>query len=122
MEDNLTIIKREFEQLKGQLVITQSWTIERLIAISTDDEDYYYVTYNGKKLTFNSCVGRVIQLKGKIADDDYNSLFSIAKLNDVDYTYKNKKERREYREDITQCFSFDNGSEKLLTEIYWKLN
>ena len=33
MEDNLKIILEEFEKLKGQFVITDLWTIERLVAI-----------------------------------------------------------------------------------------
>jgi hypothetical protein len=121
MEDNLTIILRQFERLKGQLVITASWEIERLIAISSDKWDYYYVTYNGRKLIFNSCVSRLIQLKDKIDKEDYNELIRIAKLNNYDYIVKDEKDRKQIRDDLLSVF-YDDDTEILLTEVFWELN
>lgn len=82
--DNKTLILQEFENLKGQFVITASWQIERLVAIGDDDQDYYYVTYNGRKLTWNTCVGKLVPLKGKLDDVDYNEFVRLAKLNHFD--------------------------------------
>ena len=84
MEDNLTLIKGEFEKLKGQFVITDSWRIERLVAIGEDEWDYYYITYDGRKLSWNTCVGRVVPLKGHLRDKDYNEFIRLAKLNHYD--------------------------------------
>lgn len=81
---NKDIILKEFEELKGQFVITQSWKIERLIAIGEDEMDYYYITYNGRKLSWNTCVGKLIRLKGKLDDKDYNEFERIADLNHYD--------------------------------------
>lgn len=84
MDENLKHILAEFEQLKGQFVITQSHKVERLIAIGTDETDYYYVTYNGRKRVWNTCVGSIIPLKGKIDDKHYNEFIRLAKLNHFD--------------------------------------
>jgi hypothetical protein len=86
MDDNLKIILAEFEKLKGQFVITQSHVVERLIAIGSDDMDYYYVTYNGRKTIWNTCVGAIIPLKGKIDEKHYNEFIRLAKLNHFDQT------------------------------------
>lgn len=84
MVDNLTLIKAEFEKLKGQFVITDSWKIERLIAIGEDEHDYYYITYDGRKLHWNTCVGRLVPLKGYLRDRDYKEFIRLAKLNHFD--------------------------------------
>ena len=70
---------------KGQFVITSSWKIERLVGIGDDKEDWYYLTYDGRKLKWNSCVGRLMPLKGKLDDKDDNELIRIAKLNHYDH-------------------------------------
>lgn len=77
-------ILRQFDELKGQFVITGSWKIERLVAIGEDTMDYYWITYNGRKLTWNTCVGRVMPLKGYLREKDYFELIRIAKLNHYD--------------------------------------
>ena len=79
-------IKQEFEVLKGQFVITEGaqHNIERLVAIGQDQHDYYYVTYNGRKLTWNTCVGRIMPLKGYLRYKDYNLLIDSARLNQFD--------------------------------------
>lgn len=41
MTDHLTLIKAEFEKLKGQFVITDGWRIQRLVEIGEDEYDYY---------------------------------------------------------------------------------
>ena len=84
MTDNKKLILAEFEKLKGQFVITASWKIERLIAVGEDDQDYYWITYNGRVLTWNTCVGRIMPLKGHLLDQDYAELIRLAKLNHYD--------------------------------------
>lgn len=84
MTDNKTLILQEFEKLKGQFVITSSWRIERLIAIGEDIHDYYYITYDGRKLKWNTCVGRVVPLKGHLRKKDYDEFVRLAKLNHFD--------------------------------------
>jgi hypothetical protein len=82
--DNKTLMIQEFEKLKGQFVITASWEIERLVAIGEDEYDYYYITYNGRKLTWNTGVGKLVPLKGKLDDVDYNEFVRLARLNHLD--------------------------------------
>jgi hypothetical protein len=130
MDSNLKLIFEEFEKLKGQFVITQSWEIERLIAIAEDDQDYYYVTYNGKKLCFNTCVGRLIPLKGFLRDSDYDQFIRTAKLNHLDQincfggreSKENKREILEYINQHKKEITTINLPDKFLTEICWDLN
>jgi hypothetical protein len=84
MTDNKTLILAEFEKLKGQFVINASWEIERLVAVGEDEWDYYWITYDGRKLKWNTCVGGLMPLKGHLRDKDYNKLVRLAKLNHFD--------------------------------------
>lgn len=136
MTNNLKHILEEFEKLKGQFVITQSHRIERLVAIGDDSIDYYYITYDGRKLVWNTCVGKIIQLKGYLEDKDYNEFIRLAKLNHFDqptiwgknpddYVEQPDKTKITYRElaekhkkQITNVESPD----MFLTEICWDLN
>lgn len=98
MVDNLTLIKGQFEKLKGQFVITASWAIERLVAIGEDELDYYWITYDGRKLMWNTCVGRLMPLKGYLRDKDYAELIRLAKLNHFDQaTLWGNKEPEKYQ-------------------------
>lgn len=81
--DNLTIITNQFNELKGQMVICSDRVL-RFIGIADDDEDYYYVLYDGRKITLHSCVGRITMLKGYILDKDYNEMVRLAKINHFD--------------------------------------
>ena len=128
-------ILAEFDQMKGQLVITESWKIERLIAISEDDMDYYYVTYDGRKLTFNTCVGAVYPLKGKLEPKHYNRFVRGALLNHQDKLVENamfsyNKPSAEKIEELKQIVSqlredliahATSHGERFLTEICWDL-
>jgi hypothetical protein len=126
MEDNKTLILKEFENLKGQFVITCSWEIERLIAIGEDEMDYYYVTYDGRRLKWNTCVGRLMPLKGYLRDEDYNELVRLARLNHFDQIglWGNDKPEEistlneQHKKEITELTSPD----KFLTEICWEIN
>jgi hypothetical protein len=84
MDNNLKIILSEFEKFKGQFVIADNHKIERLVAIGDAEDDYYYITYDGRKINWNSCVGRIMPLKGFLQDKDYNELVRLSKLNHFD--------------------------------------
>lgn len=115
MDNNLKIILDEFEQLKGQFIITMSHTIERLVAIGDDEEDYYWVTWDGRNLHWSSCVGRIIPLKGYLRDDDYNELIRLAKLNHSDQIYD------EFLKNVDDYMSTLSEKDKFLTILCWDL-
>ena len=78
---NLEKFKTEFNTLKGQFVITDNNDVQQLISIVDGEIDYYYVTFDGKKTMWHSCVGGIIPLKGFIQNKHYNRLIRIARLN-----------------------------------------
>jgi hypothetical protein len=111
---NLKLILEEYEKLKGQFVITSSWEIERLVGIGDDKEDWYYLTYDGRKLKWNSCVGRLMPLKGKLDDKDYNELIRIAKLNHYDQYDK-------IREQTIEELHKVNEKDEIVVGLYMEL-
>ena len=118
-------LKQEWEEHKGEFVLTQSHTLSRFIAIGYDGDDYYYVTYDGREITWNSAVGKLIYLKGKLDDYDYNSFIRLAKLNHWDQisVWSEGKEQdeelvKEHRKKLT---THDEG-DQYLTDICWDLN
>lgn len=126
MTDNKTLILQKFETLKGQFVITDSWEIERLVAVGEDDMDYYWITYNGRKLKWNTCVGRVMPLKGHLQDKDYNELVRIAKLNHFDqaavWGIKNPQEAEAFNQThIAELLQLPEDH-KFLTQVCLELN
>lgn len=129
MSENLKIILSEFEELKGQFVITDSWRIERFVAIGEDDCDYYYVTYDGLKITWNTCVGKLVRLKNRIDDKDYKEFVRLAKINHYDQEdlwmpsdEERKKEilrlNREHKLEMTRL----EEPNRFLTEVCWDIN
>jgi hypothetical protein len=121
MDSNLQKILAQFEELKGQFVITESWEIERLIAIGDDEQDYYYVTYDGRKTKWHTCVGAIIPLKGAILGEEYNRFIRRAKLNHWDqpiWKEHNEEAIAEHKEVVLKV----NGTDKYLTEVCWDLN
>lgn len=126
MEDSKTLILREFEKLKGQFVITCSHKIERLVAVGEDEWDYYWITYNGRKFTWNTCVGSLMPLKGYLRNKDYNELVRLANLNHYDQiTYWGLNDQEEAKE-INLKHKHElmklGENERFLTEICWDLN
>jgi hypothetical protein len=83
MTDNKTLILNQFTENCGQFIIMNNKVV-RLVAIAEDEMDYYYVTYDGRKIVWHSCVGSYTVLKNKIDDKDYCELIRIAKLNHWD--------------------------------------
>lgn len=122
MNSNLQRILEEFEKYKGQFVITESWNVERLIAIGNDEQDYYYVTYNGRKTKWNTCVGSIITLKDKLSEKEYNKFIRTAKLNHWDqrsvWGSHDEEFISKHKVEVTNV----NETDKFLTEICWHLN
>ena len=85
-DSNLKLILKEFEQYKGQFVIIDD-KVERLIGVGDDSEDYYWLTWNGRKMMWSSCVMSFMPLKGYLREEDYNKLIRLAKLNHYDQIY-----------------------------------
>ena len=78
---SLQSIISDFEQHKGELVIND-FKVEQLIGVGTDDSDYYWIFNDGRKVTWATCVGGWIALRGAIPDSDYErQLLNIANLN-----------------------------------------
>jgi hypothetical protein len=125
MIDNKTLILKEFEQLKGQFVINASWNIERLVAVGSDEWDYYWITYNGRKFTWNTCVGGLMPLKGHLRDKDYNELVRLARLNHFDQANLWVKEPTKESEDFTRKHKNElmkiDSRDEFLTDICWEL-
>ena len=126
MSSNKEKILTTFEELKGQFVITTSHHIERLVAIGDDGDDYYWVTFNGRELVWNTCVGRIMPLKGYLRDEDYLELIRLAKLNHYDqfinrddaFEVMNKETVIQYRNKLLEL----DGDDRLLTNVCWDLN
>jgi hypothetical protein len=83
MNNNLKLLKDQFEENKGQFVIINNEVL-RFVCIAADDMDYYYVFYDGRKITWHSAVGSYIVLKNKIDEKDYNELVRLARINHFD--------------------------------------
>ena len=118
MDSNLKLILSEFEQLKGQFVITDMHRVERLVAIGDDNEDWYYITWTGKELHWSSCCGRIMPLKGYIREEDYDYLIHIAKLNDYDQLL----DKDVFKDTITKYISQYDDNHKFETEFCWEIN
>ena len=126
MSSNKEKFLTTFEELKGQFVITASHRIERLVAIGDDGYDYYWVTFNGRELVWNTCVGRIMPLKGYLRDEDYLELIRLAKLNHYDqfinrddaFEVMNKETVIQYRNKLLEL----DGGDRLLTNVCWDLN
>ena len=132
MEDSLKRIIEEFEKLKGQFVLGDGLggnIVMRLIAIGADDEDYYYVLWDGRKTTWQTCVGWIVPLKNKIDDKYYNEFKRLAKINHSDspecFMPRDEEARegilklnKEAKAEVEKC----NDGDKYLTEICWDIN
>lgn len=87
MELNLLILKEFFEKEKGTFVIDLYQRPARLIGLIDTEFDYYYVTFDGRDVRANTCVGRLIPLKNRIDEDDYARMVNRANFNHYDRLY-----------------------------------
>ena len=106
------LVLQDFELHKGEFIIIDDKVV-RLIAITTDEFDYYYLVYDGRMLKNYTCLIGFTPLKNKIDVSDYDKLIRSAKLNHDDQIDNDIK-----LELINKCES----SGGLLTELCWDLN
>ncbi len=122
------LILNQFEKNKGQFVIMYGKVV-RLVAIAQDNDDYYYVCYDGRKIVWHSCVGSYTVLKNKIDDKDYTEMIRLAKINHFDQddlwmpsTEEDKAQQKHYAKKHKQKMEKEEGDNKYLTPFCWDLN
>ena len=122
------LILNQFEENRGQFVIIGNKVV-RLVAIATDNDDYYYVSYDGRKIVWHSCVGSYTVLKNKIEDKDYMEMIRLSKINHYDqddflmpstanYATQQKKFAKKHKQKMEK----EEGDNKYLTPFCWDLN
>ena len=124
--ENLTIFTNQFKQYQGQFVIVNSQVL-RFIGVAEDDFDYYWIFYNGKDVILNSCLIKLIPLKGFITDFDYYTLVNSAKLRHLDQVnlfYTNGSGEpfnfnQSHRDEITNKISTNYS---ILNGLVWEIN
>jgi hypothetical protein len=131
MDDNGRKILSEFEEHKGQFVITDDHVVKRLVAVASDNFDYYWVYWDGRNIQWYSCCGGFIPLKGKIDDKHYDRLIYNAELNHYDRLYLKKETKNETQEKLykimTERIKQENErlkrkNEYYLTDFCWDIN
>jgi hypothetical protein len=129
MSETKDRILEEFEGLKGQIVLFMHGKPERLVAVGTDEWDYYWIGYDGRELKWHTCLERVIPLKGYIRDEDYNEMVRLSSINDFDQPNlwsprdDEKKEKiQQFNEEHKKEVVVLGEKDSLLTEICWDLN
>lgn len=127
MPDNKKIILNEFESLKGQFVIAGDWKVKRLVGVVGDDMGYYLLFYDGREFSLDTCLCRIVPLKRKIADRDYDEFVRIAYLNHLDIVSYEKDDSYNFcelhkEEIVLNLLKDQEHKNSLLTEICWELN
>jgi len=128
ISNNKKLLIKQFEENCGQFVIMGN-DVVRFIGIAEDDMDYYYVTYDGRKINWHSAVGSYTVLKGKIDEKDYNHLIHVAKLNHFDQddffspsTEEEKEKRKLFAISHKLEISKVSGYDKYIVPLHWELN
>lgn len=128
MTDNKTLLINQFKENCGQFIIMNNKVV-RFIGIAEDDMDYYYVTYDGRKINWHSAVGSYTVLKGKIDEKDYNDLIRMAKLNHFDQedflgpsTDVEKENQKLFAMSHKLEISKVSGNDKYIVPLHWDLN
>lgn len=76
-------ILKEFRELAGQMVL-YDLKVYRLIGVGQDEQDIYWILYDGRKFVWGTCVGWITALKGRIDDRSYGHFVHLARLNHLD--------------------------------------
>jgi len=114
----------ECTPLLGQFVIYGINKIGRLIGLvysdSPVDQDLYYVIFDGKKLVFSTCVGKVYRLKGLIDELAYSFMVHVATLNHYDQPLCTQSPIpwQQFREETAKLGQYDNW----ITPVVWDIN
>lgn len=124
-DNNLELILSFFNEHRGQFVLVDK-IVYRLIAVATDDFDYYWVLYNGRKLRWTTCLTNIVPLKNTFKDGDYQILATSSKLNDFDqveyWGHKNLQEAAKFREEHIKEITFTEGKDsRYMTELEWNI-
>jgi hypothetical protein len=98
MDSNLVKFLGEFEKHKGEFIIVEYNKVRFVLGSDLND---YYITYDGRKLKWNTCVGPFLP-KNKIDDTNYNELVRIARLNEWSEVLKNSDDKLLYNKYITE--------------------
>lgn len=88
MTETENSILNDYNKLNGEFVLVLD-KIYRLIGVlKEEDEDYYWILYDGNDVCLISCLCKLIKLKGRLLDEDYNEIIRMSKLNHLDFLYK----------------------------------
>ncbi|MCK9417342.1 hypothetical protein M0Q97_11905 [Candidatus Dojkabacteria bacterium] len=128
MENNLKIIKKEFNELKGQHVLINN-TVLRFIAIAEDKYDYLYILWDGKNIKYHTICEQIIPLKNKIDEQHYDSIIHTSRYNHLDsfdFMLPNDEEKEivkkfalKQRKDVIKSIPDDIN---VLSEFCWDFN
>ena len=92
--DNATIIQREVNQHRNELVYFVPHLVVRLLGWTDQyDDDYYWVVANGFDIQLFSCVGGFTWLKGRLSKYEYYHADHIYEINHpIEHILKEIKE------------------------------
>jgi hypothetical protein len=107
-----------FEKHKGEFVLSHG-KVFRLIGVLEDDIDYYWILFDGKKISYDSCVGKFTQLINKIDDNDYNEFIRLAKLNHWDLVYDEKESNMFKLAKEKSILDFEEHN--IVGGLYWEI-
>ena len=112
MNNVLKELLKEFDEHKGEFVLNGTYRVYRLIGISEDDFDYSYVLYDGRNLSFETPLIKLIYLKGKIDKEDYEGLEKSARLNHENCFVEDNGEildetPEQYKNNLIQKYPFE---------------
>lgn len=64
---------------KDELLLDCSGDLVKLVGLSEDEDDFYWNILELRKpeIIYSSCVGRLIPLKGRIEQDEYDCLVTM---------------------------------------------
>ena len=122
-----------FDKHKGEMMISSDDNkVYQFIGIALDPDDYLYVLYDGRGIRFSTILSRLIVLKNKIDDEDYNEFVRMAKLNwySSDMIYGAKVADEHYDEVVKHVKEHTDGieeilkrdTEEMLSEVVWDFN
>lgn len=88
-DSNPQLIQKEANQMRGEIVLDHFNTVRLLGWTDQFEEDYYWVYLirdreGTPKLSYSSCVGGPIRLKGSLPDFEYQMLDNLAGMNFYD--------------------------------------
>lgn len=118
MSDNKTILLNKFKELRGQHVLVSD-RVYRLIGLLDGTDDYYWILYDGRNISYITCLQRIMRLKDRLSDEDYNEILRIAKLNDYDLVLP-EDESNQFKNDILKKVLSDEKN-NILGGLYFDL-